>query len=332
MNKKYLAAALMLLTLLLPSCKPTEQPTSAQAPVEITLILDWVPNTNHTGIFVAQEKGYFAEENLNVHIIQPGEVYAEQAIATGIADFGVSFQEQVTLSRASTEPAPLVSIAAIIQHNTSGFAALEQEDIKSPKDFEGLQYGSYGSPFEAPTLRMLMQCAGGDFEKLQIIDVGYTEPLGLLSTDKIDLAWIFYGWQGIQAEEQGLGINILMMSDYFNCIPDYYTPILITNEKTISERPEVVRAFLKAVSRGYQFAIQNPDAAASILLRVAPELEETLVHKSQSWLSPQYQADASRWGEQKTEVWQNYSQWMVDNGIITHPIDTQAIFTNEFLP
>jgi ABC-type nitrate/sulfonate/bicarbonate transport system substrate-binding protein len=296
----------------------------------VTLMLDWVANTNHTGIFVAESKGYFREAGLEVEIIQPGEVFAEQAVVGGAAEFGVSFQEQITLARADGQP--LVSIAAILQHNTSGFASPAAHDVSSPADWEGLRYGSFGSPFEAPTLQVLMECAGGDFGQLEIVDTGFTDPLALLSQGQTDVAWIFYGWQGIQARLQGIDLTILMMQDYFDCVPDYYTPVFIAREETIASSPEIVRAFLQAVSRGYTFAVQQPEAAAEILLAAAPELDRQLVFDSQAWLSPRYQAEAPRWGEQQLSVWRNYSVWMADHEIIPEPIDAEAAFTNEFLP
>jgi ABC-type nitrate/sulfonate/bicarbonate transport system substrate-binding protein len=305
-----------------------EGPTAA--PTDVTLMLDWVPNTNHTGLFVAQAEGYFTEEGLNVDIIQPGEVYAEQAVASGAADFGISFQEQVTLARA--DDVPIVSIAAIIQHNTSGFASPSALGVESPADWEGLRYGSWGSPFEAPTLAGLMACDGGSFDELTFVDTGFTDPLALLQQGEIDLAWIFYGWQGIAAEQQGLDLDIVMMNEWFDCIPDYYTPLIIASEDTLEARPEVVRAFLRAVSRGYADAIANPQDAADILLAAAPENDADLVRASQAWLSAQYQADAPRWGEQRLEVWQGYTDWMAAEGILAEPIDAEAAFTNEFLP
>lgn len=314
----------LFLCVLLAACAPT-------APNKVTLMLDWVPNVNHTGIFVAQQNGYFAEQGLEVTIIQPGEVYAEQAVAGGAADFGVSFQEQVTLARAN-EGAPLVSIAALIQHNTSGFAARTGEGVQSPTDWAGLRYGSFGSPFESPTLKSLMDCAGGDFVQLQIVEVGFTDPLALLSEKQIDLAWIFYGTQGVAAQRQGLKLDVAMMDEHFDCIPDYYTPILITSEKTIAERPAIVRAFLAAVSRGYGFAIDKPDEAATILHAFAPESDLDTLKAGQQWLSPRYRAEAARWGEQQPGVWQNYAAWMQTHGIITTPLDAGKAFTNEFLP
>jgi ABC-type nitrate/sulfonate/bicarbonate transport system substrate-binding protein len=298
--------------------------------IPVKLMLDWVPNTNHTGIFVAEAKGYFKEAGLAVDIIQPGEVYAEAAVASGAVDFGISFQESVTLARA--DDVPIVSIAAVLQHNTSGFASAARLKVTSPADFEGLRYGSFGTPFEAPTLEVLMKCAGSDFSRLKIMNTGFADPLALIAENQIDLAWIFYGWQGFQARQQDIALNVVMMKDYFTCIPDYYTPVVIASENTISSRPEVVRAFLKALSRGYGFAIKNPDEAADLLLAAVPELDAQLVRASQDWLSPYYQAEAPRWGEQKQSVWQNYTDWIVAHGILLKPISVSKAFTNEFLP
>lgn len=301
--------------------------SQAEGPVTLTLMLDWVPNTNHTGIFVAQHEGFFEDAGLEVEIVQPGEVFAEQAVAGGAADFGISFQEQITLARA--EAVPLVSIAAIIQNNTSGFAS---RVAGSPGEWEGLRYGSFGSPFEEPTLRELMRCDGGDFDALEIVNTGFSDPLALLSQEQIDLAWIFYGWQGVQAARQGIELEVVMMGDWFDCIPDYYTPVIFAAEATLEERPEIVRAFLKAVSRGYRFAIDEPATAAAILLDAVPELDEQLVRESQEWLSPRYQADAARWGEQDLEVWDAYSRWMADHDILAEAIQAERAFTNEYLP
>jgi ABC-type nitrate/sulfonate/bicarbonate transport system substrate-binding protein len=320
----------MIVILLIIMIVPALAGCGEKPPEEVTLMLDWVPNTNHTGIYVAQAEGYFEEAGLTVEIIEPGEVYAEQAVATGVADFGISFQEYVTLAR--TDDVPIVSIAAIIQHNTSGFAARASSGVETAADFEGLRYGSFGSAFEEPTLKELMTCAGGDYDQLEIVDTGYADPLALLDEGQIDLAWIFYGWQGFQAQQQGIDLDIVMMSDTFDCIPDYYTPVIITNEEMIANQPEIVKAFMGAVSRGYQFAIENPDQAADILLEAVPELDAGTVKASQAWISQQYQADAPHWGEQKLSVWEGYINWMAEHGIIGEAIDAEAAFTNGFLP
>ena len=326
MKRLSLIIVLLLIALIVGAC---ESPGNEEL-TSVKFMLDWVPNTNHTGVFVAEANDYFEEAGLAVEIIQPGEVYPEAAVASGVTDFGISFQEQVTLARA--DDVPIVSIATVLQHNTSGFASAAALNVASPVDFEGLRYGSFGSPFEAPTLEVLMNCDGGNFSQLEIVNTGWSDPLALIAEEQIDVAWIFYGWQGFQAQQQGVGINVLMMEDYFNCVPDYYTPVVIASEDTIANEPEVVKAMMRALSRGYDFAIQYPSEAAELLLAAVPELDTELVKASQDWLSKYYQAGAPRWGEQKESVWQDYTDWMVKHSILSSPISASNAFTNEFLP
>jgi ABC-type nitrate/sulfonate/bicarbonate transport system substrate-binding protein len=326
MKRLSLVVSLLFAALLTGACGST----GPQEATPVTFMLDWVPNTNHTGVFVARDKGYFAEAGLDVQIIEPGEVYPEAAVAGGAADFGISFQESVTLARA--EKAPIVSVAAVLQHNTSGFASLASLDVTSPADFEGLRYGAWGSPSEAPTLKGLMECSGADFDTLEMVTTGFSDALALLAQKQVDLVWIYYGWQGVQAEQQGIDLNVVMMKDYVDCVPDYYTPVVIASEATVADKPDVVKAVLEALSRGYTYAAEHPDEAADVLLAAAPELDSTLVKDSQRWLSDYYIAEAPRWGEQKESVWQGYADWMVDNDIVTPPITIEDAFTNRFLP
>ncbi len=297
---------------------------------KVIMMLDWVPNTNHTGIYVAQAKGYYKAEGLEVEIVQPGEGGGpEQVVAAGGADFGISYQEGVTQARA--QDVPIVSIAAIIQHNTSGFAAPKSKGITRPKDFEGKRYGAFGSPIEKAMLTQLMKCDGGDVEKVQFVDIGASDYFVATQRD-VDFAWIFYGWTGIEAQLRNEPLDIVMLSDWSQCVPDYYTPVIITSEKAIAEKPDLVKRFMAATAKGYKDAIANPKEAADILLKAAPENNPDLVRRSQEWLSPRYQADAPRWGEQKAEVWQRYADWMADANLLPKRIDASKAFTNQFLP
>ena len=132
----------------------------------MTICLDWTPNTNHTGMYVAQKLGYDEEQGLNVSIIEPADGVTPTLIATGKGDFGVSYQEDVTYGRASEDPLPVKAIAALIQHNTSGFASAADKNITGVKDFEGKVYAGWGSPSEEAIIRAVMEEAGADFSKL----------------------------------------------------------------------------------------------------------------------------------------------------------------------
>ena len=295
---------------------------------KVTVVLDWTPNTNHTGLYVAKDQGYFEEEGLDVEIIMPGEAGADQLVASGKADFGVSYQESITQAR--IQEVPIVSIAAVIQHNTSGFASPVEKNIKTPKDFAGKSYGGWGSPVEKSVIASLMKQENANPEDVSIINMGDTDFFTAVKRD-VDFAWIYYGWTGVEAELRGEKINMIYLTDYSKNL-DYYTPVLATNEDMIKTNPDTVKAFLKATSKGYQYAINEPDKAAEILIAAAPDLDADLVRKSQEWLAPKYTDDAPRWGEQKLEVWENYANWMHENKLLEKQLNAKEAFTNEFLP
>lgn len=332
MKKIWFAVVALLTLLLISGCSndnsSKEKDSGKKKLKKVTVVLDWTPNTNHTGLYVAKEKGYFAEEGLDVEIIMPGEAGADPIVASGKAEFGVSAQEAVTLARA--EGIPLVSIAAVIQHNTSGFASPVEKNIQSPKDFEEKKYGGWGSPIEESVISTLMDQEKASSDKVSIINIGSADFFTAIKRD-IDFAWIYYGWTGIEAELRGDDLNMIYLTDYSEKL-DFYTPVLTTNEKMINEHPEIVRSFMNGVTKGYEFSINHHQEAADILIEAVPDLDEELVRKSQEWLSDKYQDDASQWGEQKLEVWKNYASWMYENGHLEEELDAKAAFTNEFLP
>jgi ABC-type nitrate/sulfonate/bicarbonate transport system substrate-binding protein len=300
-----------------------------EAPLtSVKIALDWTPNTNHTGLYVAKELGYFKQAGLQVEIVTPNESGAEAMVASGSVAFGVSYQEGVTQAR--TQGVPIVSIAAVIQHNTSGFASPTSKGIKTPKDFEGKTYGGFGSPVESAMIQSVMKQSNADASKVNIVNIGQSDFFAAVKRD-IDFSWIFYGWTGVDAELRNEPIHMVYLKDISPQL-DYYTPVLITNEKLIQVNPQLIKSFIKAVSQGYQYAIQNSENAADLLLKAAPELDAKLVRASQKWLSARYQDDAINWGIQKQEVWENYANWLKENQLIDKPFDASKAFSNEFLP
>lgn len=325
--KKWLFVLIVAL-LTLVGCSEKEAKKDVKGLTKVSVVLDWTPNTNHTGLYVAEKLGYFKDQGLDVEILLPGETGADQLVASGKAQFGVSYQEGITQAR--VQDVPLVSIAAIIQHNTSGFASTTSKGITSPKDFEGKTYGGWGAPLEKAVLQSLMQTEDADINKIDIVNAGDLDFFTMMKKD-IDFAWIYYAWTGIEAELRGEKLNMLYLTDYSEQL-DYYTPVLATNEKMIQDNPETVKAFVAAAAKGYEYAIKHPNEAADSLLEAVPDLDKNLVHKSQEWLADKYQDDAAQWGEQKLAVWENYAKWMADNKVLEGEFNAKQAFTNDFLP
>ncbi|MCL2342544.1 MAG: ABC transporter substrate-binding protein [Firmicutes bacterium] len=303
---------------------------NASGLTRVTLVLDYVPNTNHTGFYAAQKLGYYASEGLDVNIIEPADNSVTTLVATGKADFGVSFQEDVTYALTAEQPLPIKAIATIIQHNTSGFASLKSENIANPKDFEGKTYAGWGSPSEQAVVQAVMKSSGADPSKLNFVtsdSLDYTALLG-----SADLLWIFWAWDGIAAQHAGLDLNYLELRSIDERL-DYYTPVIIASDGLLADKPDLARKFLAATSKGYQYCIDEPAKAADILQEhVDKAYDLSMLVDSQKYLAGKYAEGAARWGEMKSEVWDNYTAFMVENGLIDKAIPASDCYTNEFLP
>lgn len=329
--KKYisiaLAGALMLTTL--SGCSKKEEKL-ADGGEKVTVVLDWTPNTNHTGLYTALENGYYKDQGLDVEIVQPPEGGAASLVASGKADFGISYQEEVTYAKTSDDPLPIKAIAAVIQHNSSGFASPKDKNIKTPKDFEGKIYGGWGSESETAAIKAVMEKTGADFDKVTIADIGQDD-FFTATTNSVDFAWIYEGWDVVQAKLKNFDLNFIPLNQFDKRL-DYYTPVIISNETLLNDNPELAKKFMKATTEGYQFAIDNPEEAAKILVKHAPEIDEELAIESQKFLASKYKDDAPRWGEMKDEVWNNYTAFLKEYGLINKDLKPEDAYTNEFLP
>ena len=325
--KKVLALILALTMLLtLTACGGKEEET-------ITFVLDWTPNTNHTGIFVALQKGGFEEAGLKVDVVQPPEGGSALLVASGKAQFAVTAQDSIAPALTGENAMPLTTVAAILQHNTSGIVSRAGEGMDTPKGLEGHKYATWDSPVEKATIRQVMAADGGDFDKVELIPSTVTDEVSALKSGDVDAIWIFYGWAGIACEVAGLPIDYFDFAD-FDPVLDFYTPIIVSNNDWLADNPETAKAFLAALSRGYEYAAEHPKEAADILMEAAPELKSNteLVYRSQEYLAGEYIADAARWGEIDPDRWGGYFTWLNDNGLMETPLDPGMGFTNEYLP
>ena len=252
---------------------------------KVTLMLDYTPNTNHTGFYVAKNKGYYKEAGLDVDIIEPGDNATTSMVAAGKADFGISYQEDVTYALTSEDPLPIKTIATIIQHNTSGFVSLKSANINSVMDFEGKTYAGWGAPSEEAVIKAVMNEAGADFSKLNIV-----------GSD---------------------GSGIAGLSD---------------DKKMIEKNSDTVKKFMEATKKGYEYAIDHPNKAAEILHEDAlSDTDLKFLKESQKYLSSQYAKDVDSWGVMKDSVWDNYTDFMYETGLISQKIDAKDQYTNEFV-
>lgn len=298
---------------------------------KITFVLDWTPNTNHTGLYVAQKLGYFEEAGLEVEIVQPPEDGAVVLVASGKAQFGVSFQDSLAPALIEGDAIPVTAVASVIQHNTSGIISRAGEGMDRPKGMAGHSYATWNGAIELATIEKVVEADGGDYSKVELIPSTVTDEVSALKTNSVDSIWIFYAWAGVKTELEGLETDYFAFAD-IDPVFDYYTPVIISGNKFLEENPETAKAFLSALSKGYEFAIENPEEAAEILCDAAPELDKELVVASQKYLADQYRADAPYWGFIDADRWNNFYKWVNENKLVEGNVMLNSGFTNEYLP
>ena len=331
LKKLFCAVLALSLLLCLSACGSSH--SGDDAAKKITFVLDWTPNTNHTGLYVAVEKGWFAESGLDVEIVQPPEGGAELLVGSGKAQFGVSFQDYMAPALVGNSTLPITAVAAVIQHNTSGIVSRAGEGIHTPKGLEGKQYASWDLPVEIETMRAVMTADGGDFDKVKRIPSTVTDEVSALKSRSVDAIWIFYAWAGIACKKAGLDIDYFAFTD-IEPVFDYYTPVIIANNDFLKNQPETAKAFLSALTKGYEYAIDHPVEAADILMKAAPELKSNseLVYASQEYLADRYQADAAHWGVFDADRWNRFYNWLNENKLVEAAIPENTGFTNDYLP
>lgn len=302
----------------------------------LKLALDWTPNTNHTGIYVAKEKGWYAAQCIDLTILPySSNVSPDTLVSSGQAGVGISSTESIVADAAVNQP--VVSIAAIIQHNTSALVSLTSSHLTSPRDFDGKIYGGFGAPYEAAVVGAMIRQAGGKgtFKNVTLS----VDTMQALETRQIDFAWVFEGWEVIQAQRAGFQLNVFPVTSYG--IPDYYTPNLITSPQEISQQPDLLRRFMVATSQGYTFAIAHAHEAAQLLIDGTPKgtfPDQGLVFASQDFLSAHYVDTGRKWGMQDAAAWHGYPDFMLNNQAIldanNKPLKSMnfdALYTNQFI-
>ncbi|MBQ9699062.1 MAG: ABC transporter substrate-binding protein [Lachnospiraceae bacterium] len=301
--------------------------------VEITMCLDWTPNTNHTGFYVADALGYYKEVGIQVKIVQPPEGGAAQCAASGQAQFAIDAQDTIAAAFDMEKPLEVTAVAAILQHNTSCIIGRTGEGMDKPKGLEGKKYSTWDSPIELAMIEHVMKETGADFGKVTLIPNVITDEPAALSAKQTDAVWVFYGWSGINAVIQGVELDTWYFKDFSEEL-DYYTPIIIANNDFLRENPKLAKDFMSATKRGYEYAVENPSEAAKMLIEGdetgSLKTNEELVYKSQEWISKQYIADSTQFGLINEARWNKFYTWLYDNGLTDKNLYGVG-FTNQYI-
>lgn len=326
-----------------PSPRPTPAETpspSSPAPTRaVRLALDWTPNTNHAGFFVARHQGWYAEAGIELKVLPYTGTTPEALLAAHQADCGISFQDSMTFAVAAG--IDIKSVMAILQHTAQEIAVLADSGITRPRDLIGKVYGGFGYPNEVPTLQAVIAADGaqGGFAEVVLDTAAYEA----LFAKRVDFAIVFTAWEGIEARQRGIDLRLFAFTDYG--FPDFYQVVLACDAAWLAGEPEVARRFVAATARGFELAASDPDGAAAMLVDENPgvfDANPDLPLASARFLAEggYYVDDEGRVGRQTLEKWQGYSGFLYDQQLLydadgerlTEPPDYAALFTNDFLP
>lgn len=275
---------------------------------------DWLPNTNHVGFYVADAKGYYAEEALEPHLLPfDGEAMPNRKIVSGETEFGLMPQQSIMSMRA--RGVDVVSVAALVQPNTTTLMTPVATGITRPAQLAGRRYATYGTEFEVAMVEEMIRHDGGSGEPT-LVPAEKLDILPALYDGEIDVAWGFYAWEGVQAELADRPMRHFFVQE--SGVPSEYFPLLFTSVEYLQREPEVVRAFVRATRRGYEDAAADPDGAAAIFLAAVPESvlppqPRELVRRSMAWLAPRL-AEGS--GAGRPWGWHDPAKWAAFSGFI----------------
>lgn len=292
----------------------------------LKIALDWTANTNHTGFFVAKEKGFYREAGLEVELLTPDmddyAVTPAKKVELGEADFALCPFESIVSYRTKKNTFDAVALAAIFREDLSAIVTLGDGELKRPKDLDGTVYASYQARYEDEIVRQMIKNDGGKGE----FEVVYPKKLGIWETilnKKFDATWIFRNWEGIQAKNKGVSLHEFKMADYG--IPYGYSPVIMASERAVVKNKSSYSAFLRATKKGYLFAQDNYAVAVDCIAPfVAQQDRDIDLRQSQKFTSPYY-GDSNDWGVLEKVKVETYLNWLKEHGLETQKLDFDTL-------
>jgi putative hydroxymethylpyrimidine transport system substrate-binding protein len=296
----------------------------------LTLMLDWVPNADHVGIYQALAEGDFAQAGLNVHVQVPADPATPlDLLAAGKVDIAISYEPEVLLAR--NRGLPLVSVAAIVQEPLTSIVSLGSKHIRTAAQLRGKTVGDAGIAYQHSYLQTILARAHVPAGSVKEVNVGANLVPALLSGHVDATLGAYWNYEAIQLAQRGKHPNVIHMDQVG--VPTYDELVLVVKRATITDKTSEIRRFVQALARGYESVRRDPTAGVASLVRANPGLDERLQLASVGATLPAFfPSDSSKpWGWQDPSLWNAYGQWMMNNHLISNPNAIANASTNELL-
>lgn len=299
---------------------------------QVTLVIDWSPNADHAGIYAAKEMGYFKDEGLDVKIERPIEEGAEKEVDRNKAQFGISYQDTLTDYITGDQSLKIKSVAALVQYSTAGILSRKGEGMDRPKGLEGKKYATWNWKIEKAMIEDVMTSNAGNYKKMIQIPNAVTDEVKALQNKETDALFVYYQNAGVLAKKEGLETDFFRFADYNEKLA-YYAPVLIANSDYLKSNGEQAKKVLKAIQKGYEYAIEHPEESAKILCKEDSNLEQDKVKEQISYLADgKYIEKGKKWGEIDKDRWNGFYQWVNEKKLADSEIPKDAALDLSYLP
>ena len=337
-NKTKTSCSILFLTILLimSGCSTGTTADSGNKPSEATnqplhklsLMLDWYPNAVHSLFYVAEQKGYFKEQGLDIDIRMPSDGNdGLKLVAADQVDLALSYQPQVLMAR--DEQIPVQSIAAIVRHPLNHLLVPAEGKIHSPKDLAGSDVGFSSIPLYEAMVKTMIQKDGGDPTTANLIDVGF-DLIPAISTEKVDaIMGGFINHEALILKKENHPVTSINPTDYG--VPDYYELVLVASEQGLEKNRTYLQKFMTAITKGQQFVVEHPEEALTILIqhedKTSP-LDQDIETQSLQILLPLMDAGDQKFGYQDPASWEKVHQWLKESGLLQSDVNVQQSYIN----
>jgi len=316
------------LALAVSACGEKRDQTSAGAPRSLSLMLDYLPNPDHVGLYEALAQGQFSKAGLDVHVQTPSDPAAPlKLLAAGKVDLAISYEPELLLARDKGEK--LVSVAAIVQQPLTSLMTLKK-NVRSVADLRRTRVGTAGIPYQSSYLTTILQHAAIPRDQVKETNVGFDLVPAMLS-GKVDATLgAYWNVEAIQLARARKHPHVWRMQQLG--VPTYDELVLVARRDTLASRGDDVRAFVQALARGYAAAQADPAGATDALVKAAPDLDRGFALASVRASLPAFRPPAGKpFGWQDPAQWTAYGNWMLSNGLLGSQPHASTAVTDEFL-
>lgn len=290
------------------------------APKGATLVLDFVPNAVHSGIYAAAAEGFYRDAGVDLKVQPPGEsTDAPKLLGAGKVEFAILDIHDLGIAR--EKGIPLVGVMPIVQRPLAAVIARGDGPVRSPRDLEGQRVGVSGLPSDEAVVDSEVEADGGDPGKVDEVTIGFTA-VPSLAAGKVEAATGFWNAEAVALREQGIPIHVFKV-DRFGA-PPYPELVLCTSEELLKSDPDLVDAVVSATRRGYELTEENPEAALSYLLEANKSLGLDRAEQKAQLQALLPTLHPKPFDETVLEGW---AAWDLQHGLLEKPLDVEQAFS-----